>query len=117
MHYKKKRVALTQLGLSQLQVHYPTMCMQLKQTFCSCSACTAKNGWVISTSIRLPQLQFCKLLFLILQLYMHMHICMHSKKKLPGLVALVAKVFVLSSAQMPVLEGVAQSLMVYYMRE
>ena len=27
-HCKKKKVALTQLGLSQLQVHYPTMCIQ-----------------------------------------------------------------------------------------
>ena len=27
-HYENKRVALTQLGLSQLQVHYPTMCIQ-----------------------------------------------------------------------------------------
>ena len=28
IHYKNERVALTQLGLSQLQVHYPTMCIQ-----------------------------------------------------------------------------------------
>ena len=31
VHCKKKRVALTQLGLSQLQVHYQTMCIQADQ--------------------------------------------------------------------------------------
>ena len=45
------------------------------------------------------------------------HITIHFKKKLPDLVALVAKVFALSYAQLPVLKGVAESLMVYYMRE
>ena len=28
LHYKNKRVGLTQLELSQLHVHYPTMCIQ-----------------------------------------------------------------------------------------
>ena len=35
IHCKKKRVALTQLGLSQLQVHYQTMCIQTDRDFTS----------------------------------------------------------------------------------
>ena len=46
---------------------------------------------------------------------------LHSKKKLVNLTRFgcftVEKVFALSSAQLPVLKGVAESLMVYYMRE
>ena len=50
LHYKNKRVALTQLGLSQLQVHYPTMCIQaliagLKQPFCFCSVQPPDFSW------------------------------------------------------------------------
>ena len=49
------------------------------------------------------------------------HITIHFKKKLVNLTRFgcftVAKVFALSYAQLPVLKGVAESLMVYYMRE
>ena len=43
-HCKNKRVALTQVGLSQLQVHYQTMCIQADQLHCLSTFCCVRNN-------------------------------------------------------------------------
>ena len=52
VHYKNKRVALTQLGLSQLQVHYPTMCIQalswVKACFLQCVYAGTNKAWPVT---------------------------------------------------------------------
>ena len=83
--------------------------------------CSSSGVVIIARELTVPEpLHGCKIRKSMLDKYI-VHcvnfIKLHSKKKLVNLVALVAKVFVLGSAQLPVLKGVAESLMVYYMRE